>query len=278
MNDPLRPTKDEAARAWAERVRANKEQVDRFREVPDGPDFYGPIASAFKADPRRTDDAILNELLKMVEPGDTWLDIGAGGGRFGLPVALKAKELIAVDPSEGMLGILREVMAENGIDNVRIVNDRWPTSSEVVADCSFIANVGMDIENFGDFLDAMEAATRKMCVTIMPYRNPTVLFDALWPKVHGEARAMLPALPDFLVMLVARGRPFEVTLFEREPMSYADKEQIYAFLRRQTWVEEGSAKDRALMDAVDAQITERDGRYALSWEPGYVGIVRWKVG
>ncbi len=38
--------------AWAARVRANREQVDRVREVPDGADFYAPVTGLFRADPR----------------------------------------------------------------------------------------------------------------------------------------------------------------------------------------------------------------------------------
>ena len=38
--------------AWAARVRANREQVDRLREVPDGPDFYAPVSGLFRADRR----------------------------------------------------------------------------------------------------------------------------------------------------------------------------------------------------------------------------------
>ncbi len=51
--------------AWADRVRANREQVDRFREVPDGPDFYGPVSSMYRADPDRVDDAQLDALLAL---------------------------------------------------------------------------------------------------------------------------------------------------------------------------------------------------------------------
>ena len=37
--------------AWAARVRANREQVDRLREVPDGPDFYAPVTGAVPGRP-----------------------------------------------------------------------------------------------------------------------------------------------------------------------------------------------------------------------------------
>jgi len=62
---------DLLALAWAERVRADREQVDRVREVPDDADFYGPIVGRFVEDPRRTGDAALDALLSLVEPGET---------------------------------------------------------------------------------------------------------------------------------------------------------------------------------------------------------------
>ena len=52
----LVPTAEQARETWAARVRANREQVDRFREVPDGPDFYAPVASMFRDDPRRRNE------------------------------------------------------------------------------------------------------------------------------------------------------------------------------------------------------------------------------
>ena len=73
--------------SWAARVRANREQVDRIREVPDGTDFYAPVTSLFRADPTRTDDPVLDGCSSSSGPGDTWLDVGAGAGRFALPLA-----------------------------------------------------------------------------------------------------------------------------------------------------------------------------------------------
>src|SRR4029079_1706795 len=73
---------------WAARVRENAAQVDRHREIPDGSDFYAPVTGLFRADPTRTDEPVLQELLMLAQPGETWLDIGAGAGRYALPLAL----------------------------------------------------------------------------------------------------------------------------------------------------------------------------------------------
>src|SRR5437868_13409163 len=112
MTDALRPTAEAALGAWAARVRANREQVEQFREASPS-DFYAPVAGMFRADPRRTDEPALNFLRSLLEPNDVVLDIGAGGGRYALPVALVALEVIALDPSPGMLEVLRQGMAEH---------------------------------------------------------------------------------------------------------------------------------------------------------------------
>ena len=116
--------------AWAERVGANNAQVDRHREVPDGTDFYAPVNGLFRADLTRTDEPVLQELLMLAQPGETWLDIGAGAGRYALPLALElgrgGGSVVAVDPSRGMLDALRATADEHAVTNVRIVEGRWP--------------------------------------------------------------------------------------------------------------------------------------------------------
>lgn len=275
MNDALRPPVDGLLAAWAQRVRANREQVDRVREVEDGSDFYAPVATAFRADPHRQNEPTLDILRALVQQDQTWLDIGAGGGRYALPLALRAREVIALDPSAGMLDVLRQGMDEHHIRNVRTVKARWPVPEPPAADVTFISHVSYDIEEIGPFLDQMEAAARSLCVAVLLERHPPYAADAFWPGVHGEERVALPALPEFLTLLLARGRLFELRLTEREPQAYRDPEQAANFVRRQTWVRPGSDKDRRLGDLVRAALQERDGLYAFSWEPARIGIVTW---
>lgn len=257
-------------------MRANAEQVERFREVADGADFYGPVANAFRAEPDRQDDHVLNGVLDLVVPGETWLDIGAGGGRYALPIARKAGEVIAIDPSAGMLKVLEEGMRDYGLSNVRVVNERWPMAESPRADVAFIANVGMDIEQFPAFLDAMDASASRLCVAVMGQQQATVLWDQLWPAVHGEPRVPLPALPEFLTLLLSRGRLFELCLVTRPPMMHDHRDHLLEFARRQTWVAPGGPKDRELERVVNELAAERDGRYGFNTEPVVMGVVSWQ--
>jgi 2-polyprenyl-3-methyl-5-hydroxy-6-metoxy-1,4-benzoquinol methylase len=103
---PLNPDPDVLAVAWREQVEAEYEQVERLREWHES-DYYAPVAHHFAVDPHRTDDPLLEHLKSISRKDATWLDIGAGGGRFALPLAMASERLIAIEPSEGMRGVLR---------------------------------------------------------------------------------------------------------------------------------------------------------------------------
>jgi SAM-dependent methyltransferase len=276
--DPLRPTEAAALAAWQERVRRNQKQVARAREVEDAPDRYNAIASAFRADPRREDDATLNVLRSLARPDETWLDIGAGGGRYALPLALCTRGVVAVDPSPGMLAVLREAAERYEIGNLDIRQERWPVAAPQSADVALIAHLGYDVAEIGPFLDAMESAAQRLCVAVLFYRQPTWILDRLWPEVHGETRATLPALPEFLTLQLARHRPFEVRLVTQRPPTFESVQQALTFARLQTWVQPGGEKDRRLEALVSRSVTERDGRFAFHWDPLPLGIVTWSPG
>jgi SAM-dependent methyltransferase len=274
VTDALRPSSEGALAAWAARVRANREQVEQFREASPS-DFYGGIAGMFRVDPYRRGEPTLEALRTIVRPEWTVLDIGVGGGRYALPLALICREVIGLDPSEAMLKVLRESLAEHAIGNVQVVKGRWP-ASDLSADVCLIAHLGYDVEDIGPFLDAMEAAARELCVAVLLEHPPPAEADRLWPLIHGVARAALPSLPEFLTLLLARGRLFELRLVERTPQSYEQPEQALAWLRGQLWTVPESTKDQRLQQLLHERIVQRDGRYALSWSPARVGIVTWR--
>ncbi|MBV9170401.1 MAG: class I SAM-dependent methyltransferase, partial [Chloroflexi bacterium] len=217
----------------------------------------------------------LEALLSLVRPDDTVLDIGAGGGRYALPLSLACREVIAVDPSEGMLRVLQESIDEHAVSNVRVVHGRWPVPG-LSGDVALIAHLGYDVENIGPFLDAMEAAANRLCVAVLLEQPPPREADLLWPVVHGVSRAPLPALPEFLALLLARGRLFEVRLVDRTPQTYDTPDGALVWLRGQLWTAPGSAKDLLLQRLLSERVQQKDGRYALSWEPVHVGIVTWQ--
>jgi SAM-dependent methyltransferase len=277
-------TAAELEAAWADRVRANRAQVDEVREVPDR-DFYAPVSALFVADPRRTGEEALDALLSLAEPDERWLDIGAGAGRYALPLALHVGDVIAVEPSASMRNALRTGRAEHGLDNVTIVGAAWPAAlSELgeppVADVALIAHVGYDIEDIGPFLDAMDAAASRLCVAVLTDRSPASVADPFWPIVHGVERIALPALPELAELLRARGRTVRIERVERSPRTFDSFDGLATFVRRQMWVEEGGEKDRRFKEALSGMARELDDdAWTLRNPPvGEIGVMTWTPG
>ena len=273
----LRPSAEEAVEAWRQLVIAEREQVERLPDRPRPEDFYGPIAQSFKADPHRTDEPLLDELRALIRPDETWMDIGAGGGRYTLAIALLARRVYAVEPSAGMRNALTEAAQEYGVVNLETLDERWPgASSAPVADVAFISHVGYDIAEIGGFLDMMDAHASRLCVNVMLREAPISDWAPLWRAVHGEERHLLPAAGEMLTLLCARGKTPEARFLDLAPRTYADLESLHEAARRPLWVLPGSEQDAHLGAAVKEVAVEVEGGFALSARPRRLGIITWR--
>ncbi len=273
------------AAGWAARVRANADQVERVREIPDGRDFYATVSRTFLADPAREGDPVLDALLALARPNDTWLDIGAGAGRYALPLARHVRQVVALDPSTSMLAALRDSMAGDDVGNVHVVQGRWPSDPALrttlgpdpLADVALIAHVGYDVVDIVAFVDAMEATARRQCVAVLMSESPASIAAPFWPLVHGEERVGLPAMDDFVELLTARGARPAVSGVAAERRRWADDQELLAFLRRQLWTLPGSAADARLLEAAATlAATDADGGLVIRGGRALdIGIVAW---
>jgi SAM-dependent methyltransferase len=278
VSDSLRPSPERLLADWAARVRAEREQVERAREVDDPADFYAPVADRFRLDPRRKDDEVLELLLTHARLEETWLDVGAGSGRYALPLALRVREVIAVEPSEAMVAALKEDARRHAIGNIRVLREHWPLAAKPPgADVSLIAHIGYDIAQIGAFLDALEGSTRRLCVAVMGESAVTTVATLFWHGIHGEPRVRLPGLPELLMVLLARGRLPEVRLVDRVAPTFESVDEALAMARRQLWVREGSDKDRRLQEWLPRALhPAAGGRYAFDDRRSRIGLVTWQ--
>ncbi|MGA1839199.1 MAG: class I SAM-dependent methyltransferase [bacterium] len=53
------------------------------------------------------------------------LDIGSGPGVLAIPIAKKVEHVTSVDPSDGMIRVLKSKMEEYGITNIHYIRKRW---------------------------------------------------------------------------------------------------------------------------------------------------------
>ncbi len=282
--DALRPAAADLYAAWTARVIEERAQTDRCREVADPADFYSPTAHRFRFDPDARLDAAGQELEARARPRDTWLDVGAGGGRYALPIARLTHRVIAIDPSAAMLDTLRAGMVAAEVSNVDIVEGRWPpagwaTDPAVLepfrADIALMAHVGYDIEDIGPFLDALEATARRACIAVMGEGAMTTVGRRYWRPIHGEPRVALPAMPELAAVLIARGRMPEVRVVDRVAPSYESFDALLDAARRQLWLRPGSERDQALEAGLRADALETSGAWTLPDDRSRIGILSW---
>jgi SAM-dependent methyltransferase len=275
MPNALRPTESDALAAWAALVAGDAEQVPRVREPEPEGDYYRPIAAHFAAGTRPNPE--LPALEALAEPGDTWVDIGAGGGRLAVPLARRVARVIAIEPSAAMREVLAGAIAEAGVANVEVRDARWPdAAASTTVDVAMAAHSFYDIADIGPFLDGMERAARRLCVGLLrPWARGTAL-AGLFAAVHGEPMQTLPGLGEFVTLLAARGRRFEVRAAATEPgADVTPREHAFMQGRRLLWLAEGSAKEQRMRALMEEWWGRPDG-IALPRSPSYVGVVSWE--
>ncbi len=262
---------------------ANREQAERLREEQGDGDHYRPLASMFRADPRRSGDEVLDALLAIAEPSDTWIDVGAGAGRFSLPLALQVESVVAIEPSGAMRAEFANLQIEHGITNVDLRDDRWPSDDPAVTDIgdvALISHVAYDIELIGGFLDTLERSARRECVAVLFDHSPSALFWQVWPIIHGEHQVQLPGGSEFIALLEARGASVDASVMEprgdRQRFVFETVDDAVEWARRRLWLAENSVKLPALRDAVTALLIEHDGGWTLPDQPNQM-MIRWRT-
>ena len=281
--NPFAPELHAVELAWADRVRGNREQVDRLRELADPADFYAPVATMFRAEPARSDDAVLDRLLGLARPGERWLDIGAGAGRYALPVARHVGEVVAIDPSDAMLGQLREAMVEFDIREhrhgprplaARPAGDRHPARRRCrPRGARGLRHRGDRPVPRGDGGGREPALRRGDDGALAGHdRRPVLAADPRRATRPASRRCASSRAGSWLAAGCSRSHSARVPRGDS-----SSREEAHAFLRRQLWLEPGSDKDRRLGELVEALPAGADGS-VVEATPAAVGVVSWAGG
>ena len=213
---------------YAALVEAVEFQRERL-QGPFRPDIWGgEIAKRFRADPKREMDDNFQVLASFVRPDDVFVDVGGGAGRLSLPMALRCRHAINVDPSSGMGQEFQESMAEAGIANASFVLSDWQdmdgAQGGMQGDVVHAANVTYYVRDIDRFAAKLEAsASRRVIITLWSVASP-MLNAVLFKMVYGEEQAvvpghaqLLPALWEMGILPDVRFLP-QVTTFDGVPV------------------------------------------------------------
>jgi len=266
-----------AAREWVAMVDAHRAQTERLREAVPERDAWKRRAREFRPHRRAEEkDPAIDAILGYVRPGDTVLDIGAGGGRLAIPIARCCAEVVAVEPSEAMLAQLEAQAAEAGVTNIKTVASTWEEAVVEPADIAMCCHV-YGLYNPESWVRKMEASARRRVIVIMFHRSTPPNMHPLWEPVHGEKRLQTPALSHFERLLAEMGIDYDKTMLpERPDRGYADFDAALQRSTRHLFVVPGSEKQERLKQALRESLVETPDGLQLRWaSPMMPGLITW---
>lgn len=208
-----------AAARWRRLVRARLAEMDRLSpgRGATGATFWNAPGRARRFHAAAGDahrDPLFARLRQASNKQATVVDVGAGTGRFSLALAPYAGDIVAVDPSRAMLGVLRREARRRGLGNVRVVETAWqdavlsnaggatgdrsvvPRADVVV--CSYVLPL---VEDAARFLAKMDATCRGRAFVYMSAASADTLLDPFWRHFHGTPRKPSPTYLDAAAVL-----------------------------------------------------------------------------
>jgi hypothetical protein len=156
-------------------------------------------------------------IASYVGPEDVVIDVGGGAGRVCLPLALKCKKALNVEPSPGMGAEFESLAQKAGIRNARLVPSSLAEAQAPQGDISFTADVTYFVRDISSFIRQMEAvASRRVMITIWSEPPPNRR-SKLFQLVYGEDQAALPGQAQLLPVLWDMGILPDVQVMPESP-------------------------------------------------------------
>lgn len=267
-----------AIQRWKAMIQAEHAQSEKMRASLRTDDFWQDFAQMFRADPYRLADPLLKRLIAEVSSEDTLIDVGAGGGRMALPLALHCRQVMAVEPSPSMARVLEQQAQEHGISNITLVQAPWEEVEVSPADVTLCCNVLYTIQEIEPFLRKLESHSRKRILIVLYNAPPQSQIYPLWQEIHGEKRIPLPSLPEMEEVLHELGITAQVEMLPPQPPRGFDSlEQAIDQLTRRLYLAEGSAKKAKLTSILPERLEEANGSFQIrDAEPLQPALVSWR--
>ena len=233
-------------------VEAQRERLNLGQ--PEGGTRWDSSAARFTADPRREPDANLRAIMEYVRPEHVVLDVGGGGGRLCLPMALRCREVVNVEPSRGMGEAFEASAKAAGIKNARWIEADWMAAVDVRGDVSLVANVTYFVRDVVPFIEKLVEASEERVMVAISVTPPPNQGTNVFELVNGEPQAPVPGYRELLPVLLEMGIVPDVRVLHEARSSalggvYPDREAALESVRNPRLDEAQVARLKSLLEA-----------------------------
>lgn len=266
---------------WNRLVR-ERETQRREEPLPDAKDRWSARAEKYdertqnRWEAKDTSREFLVSLLKSL-PKPTLLDIGAGSGKWAVPLSPFARHVTAVEPSPAMRARLLEHLSARNITNVIIVPEAWPCAV-TEHDVTLCSHAMYGFDDFERFVHGVQAVTRHTCVWLM--RAPPM--DGI---MADAARHILGHPYDSVNFHIAFNALLQMGIFPNvlmedprtwDPWTHDSVADALAEVKRKMRLYDDTTHDEFLKDLLERRLIRKDGRYV--WPCGtHAALMYWQV-
>jgi hypothetical protein len=278
---------DDAAARWRWLVAHREAVIGAIRaRTGDTGDYWETRAATmganFRVEPGRVVPP-LEHILPHVDGETAVLDVGAGWGRYAIPLARVARRVVAVEPSAALAGILRENAAAAGIEAGRltIVERGWEGAEAEPSDVVLCANVLSPLADVAPFLAKLDGHALKRCYVVLRATAMDAPLAGLWREIHGVPYPRETTHADAYAVLDQLGIAANVLI---QPAQFAtwrfDTPEVAARLvRDRLWLAPVGQEPRAdalVEDWLRATLV-RDGEgWRIPAQPPQMAVIWWE--
>jgi SAM-dependent methyltransferase len=209
------------------------------------------------------------------------LDIGAGPGTLAIPLAPFVKEITAVEPGAGMLGVLRAHAQREGIRNITCVQKLWE-DVDISRDLQgpydiVIASLSLTMHDIREALKKMDAAcsgsVHIFWFVDMPFWEK-MSFD-LWQPLHGRPYYPGPKADCLFGVLCQMGIYPDVTMMTlAKEYRFGNREEMLAFFRKRFAAK--TAEQVRIVDEYVTPLIRQSGDEVVMSGDSVFAHIRWK--
>lgn len=243
-------------------------------------------AAEYEGDMKHSNRALFVEKILQHNP-KTIVDVGAGTGVFAIPLARKAEKVVVVEPSTGMLDILRGKAEDEGLTNIEYINSRWEdvTTHELhqyncgkydAVICSHALYYITDLHHSLRKMNDISSGSVHL-LTGGSHNINSQDHSRLWARIHGKPA---PAYPDYSCLyMVLR----EIGLHPNIEMLNAcakkhitSMDDLYDRWKEYLEIDSEMTDDQkdAIREYVAGRITEENGEQYLEWK-SQDALIHW---
>jgi SAM-dependent methyltransferase len=218
-------------------------------------------------------DSHLDFVLNTVDPTSSVLDIGAGSGRWTLPLAGKAHSLTAVEPSEDMAAILQQNLKAGSLENVRIVRSTWEAAEVGIHDISVCAHAMYSSPDLALFVRKMERFSRLACYLAIRLPPADGIIGELYNTIYGYPYDSANAIVAYNA-LYSLGIYCNI-LVEKDIYRWVDNtpDEAFARAKRHLHLESDTGYDGLIRDTLSRRLSPSSNRYV--WPDGMRSLLLW---